>query len=371
MGSETREGRQILGTSDGRRIDVCSPVNGTCAKCIVGRGRFCLSCNDNNNKETFENEFVVLPGSKDKPILGIKSMRDMDLVGKYPLLFRTADALARESPPVAVTGDRVAPRTSDSSDLPPTKGDESPESDTEVSGPHLEGGIRAVTKSRRVLRVGKRRIDGRSVPNEAGTHGRRFGGEARKLRELQQLIATLKEQVPRYDGSGGAAPTSSESNSTSGAIAEGTTVHRDDIFTIVEEDTEAAEAEEAWMEKRELIYKEATTNPLDQIQIEGPPSLKQTVTAVVRELKTVFRAQVRPEPAQFRDQLHLNVDDQAWVNSGNAFQRLRPANAEKQEEMRRQTQELLDRDCIEPYQEPIFSQPVLAKKPNTASGGSV
>ena len=153
-----------------------------------------------------------------------------------------------------------------------------------------------------------------------GTHGRRFGGGARKLRELRQLIATLKEQVPRDDGSGGAAPTSSESNPKSGAIAEGTTVHRDDTFTVVEEDTEAAEAEEAWMEKREL--EEVTTEPIDQIQIEGPPSLRRTVTAMVKGLKTVFRAQVRPEPAQFRDQLHLNVDDHAWVNSGNAFQRL-------------------------------------------------
>ena len=39
-------------------------------------------------------------------------------------------------------------------------------------------------------------------------------------------------------------------------------------------------------------------------------------------------------------------------------------NAEKQEEIRRQTQALLDRNCIEKCQEPWFSQPVLAKKPN-------
>ena len=369
VGAETREGRQVLGTSKGEKIDVCSPVNGTCASCTIGSATFCLTCND--KKEIYEKEFVVLPKSKDKPILGIQSMRDMDLVGKYPLLFRTPAALARETAPISDTGDRIAPRTEgvDRSEMTgrttSREAEEVPDPSEKVAGPHDRWGTRADMKSRRVLKVGKRRIDGRSVPNEiAGAHGRKVGGKKRKLREIRQLLATLKEYELRHDGSGGAAPTGSESDFEPGAIADGTTVHRDDLFTVFEQDTEAAEAEEAWMDKRELLYEEASTDPVTQIQMEGPPSLQRAVSGMVKKLKGMFRAQVKPEAAQFRDRLKLNVDDQAWVKSGNAYQRLRAANAEKQEEMRRQTQELLDRDCIEPCQEPIFSQPVLAKKPN-------
>ena len=66
---------------------------------------FCVTCK--NKKEQIEQDFVVLPGSSDKPILGIQAMRDMDLVGKNPELFRTAEALAQQPSPIASAGDKV------------------------------------------------------------------------------------------------------------------------------------------------------------------------------------------------------------------------------------------------------------------------
>ena len=148
------------------------------------------------------------------------------------------------------------------------------------------------------------------------------------------------------------------------AIVDGTIFHRDDLFKVLEQDTDAAEAEEEWMDKREILFEEQATNPLDLIEYEGPPSMQKTVIRLCHERTDMFQAQVKPEPAKFRDMFKVRVDDRAWVTSGQANQRLRAANPEKQEEMRRQTQELLDRDCIEPCQEPVFIQPVLAKKPN-------
>ena len=394
MGAETKEGKGILKRTNGRKIEVCSPIKGTCDTCMVGKSEFCLTCNDKN--VIFEEEFVVLPGSDDKPILGIQAMRDMDLVGEYAHLFRTAEALAKASPPIASAGDEVtthkkkgsakrkivaegnnSPSKKGTSRKNPVTTEEQPDREqpsnpplSNVAGSQGKLGIPDAMKSRRILKVGKRRVDGRSTPITTGTHGRRFGGGKRKLRELNQLIATLKEHVLGDDGDGNV-PTSSESGPESGVVEDGTIFHRDDIFTVVEADTEAAEAEEAWMEKRELVFHEADTDPVAQMKIEGPPTLQSEVRRLCTELRPMFRAQIRPEPAQFRDKLTLNVDDQAWLTSGNATQRLRAANAEKQEELRRQTQELLDRDCIEPCQEPVFSQPVLAKKNQTASGGSV
>ena len=387
MGAETKEGKGILKRTNGRKIEVCSPIKGTCDTCMVGKSEFCLTCNDKN--VTFEEEFVVLPGSDDKPILGIQAMRDMDLVGEYAHLFRTAENLAKASPPIASAGDEVtthkkkgsakrkivaegnnSPSKKGTSRKNPVTTEEQPDREqpsnpslSNVAGSQGKLGIPDAMKSRRILKVGKRRVDGRSTPITTGTHGKRFGGGKRKLRELNQLIATLKEHVLGDDGDGNV-PTSSESGPESGVVEDGTIFHRDDIFTVVEADTEAAEAEEAWMEKRELVFHEADTDPVAQMKIEGPPTLQSEVRRLCTELRPMFRAQIRPEPAQFRDRLTLNVDDQAWLTSGNATQRLRAANAEKQEELRRQTQELLDRDCIEPCQEPVFSQPVLAKKPN-------
>ena len=86
VSADTREDMQVLGTTRGKHVEVCSPLKGTCTQCMIGKGTLCLSCNDNT--ELFEEEFFVLPESNDKPILGIRTMREMDLVGKYPLLFK-------------------------------------------------------------------------------------------------------------------------------------------------------------------------------------------------------------------------------------------------------------------------------------------
>ena len=305
-----------------RTVEVCSPIKGACEKCMIGKSKFCLKCND--NEETFEQEFVVLPGSADRPILGIQAMRDMDLVGKYPLLFRTAEALAQQPPPIASAGDKVttqkpgsdsrksvsnktegktspSKKVKFSSNLP--KGEEQLEREIfsdplrdNVAGLQGKLGIPEAMKSRRILKVGKRRVDGRSTPITAGTHGKRFGGGKRKLRELNQLIATLREHAPRDDGNGVfSVPTSSERFPESGAVEDGTMFHRDDIFTVMESDVDAAEAEEAWMEKRELIFNEASTDPLAQIKFEGPSSLQSGVRKLCSHSMWMIMHGLRPE----------------------------------------------------------------------------
>ena len=368
VGSQTAEGKIVLKNKLNKTVKLCSPIKGSCTHCVVGTSDFCIDCN--NNKETFNKEFLVLPGSSERPIIGIKDMRGLDLVGKYPHLFRTEEAMAKQSPPIASSGDSVTTQKKSGSGKRKRKKSDSTASPwNNVKGPFKDGidvdtGVREAMKSRRILKVGGRRVDGKWIPADAGLRGRKkIGVRKRKLRELIQRLATLSENLPGEDGSGIAAPTSSESDREADAIEDGTIFHRDDIFDVVEEDLEAAEAEEAWMEKRELLFEEST-DPLAQIKIEGSPTLRRQVTELCQELSDVFRAQVRPEPARFRDQLKLNVNDHAWVTSGNATQRLRDASAEKQTEMFRQTQALLERDCIEPCQEPVFSQPVLAKKPN-------
>ena len=308
----------------------------------------------------------MIPGSREKPILGIEAIRELDLVGKHPHLFRTAAAMAGQSPPIASAGDGVTTQKKPSAKLRKRKKNAPRLSAwNNVSGPQGKMGVREAMESRRILTVGKRRIDGKWRPAKAGLHGRKkIGVKRRKLRELARRLATLIKNLPGDDGNGGAVPTSRKRLFEADAIEEGTIIHRDEIFSVEEDDIEAAEAEEAWMEKRELLYEEASTDPLDLIKIEGSPSLQQRVAEVCKERSDVFRAQVRSEPAQFRDQLKLNVNDQAWITSGNATQRLRNASVEKQGEMFKQIQALLDRNCIEKCQEPVFSQPVLAKKPN-------
>ena len=290
-------------------------------------------------------------------------------MGKYPHLFRTAEALAEQPPPIVIAGDQVTTHKISGSGgrKRKRKRAEPPSAWNNVRGPQgFLMGVREAMESRRILKVGGRRIDGKWHPAErAGLRGRnKLGVQKRKLRELARRLATLSKNLPGDDGIGQAGPTSSEIDCEADAIKDGTIFRREELFDVDEEDMEAAEAEEEWMEKREILYEEVTTDPLEQIKIEGSPSLQLQVTQLCRELSDIFRAQVRPEPANFNEPLKLNVNDQAWVASGSATQRLRMANAEKQDEMLKQVEALLARNCIEPCNEPCFSQPVLAKKPN-------
>ena len=106
VGEGTREGAEVMRNANGEHIEVCSPL-GKCSKCIVGIGRGCIFCK--NKKILFKEKFVVLPGSDDTPIVGIQAMRDMDLVGENIHLFRTAESLAKDMPPIASRGDQVTP----------------------------------------------------------------------------------------------------------------------------------------------------------------------------------------------------------------------------------------------------------------------
>ena len=108
VGSDTREGAEVSRRSVGRHREICSPL-GSCVRCTVGTGNVCLTCS-NNKQVCFENDFVVLPNSSETPIVGMKAIREMDLVGENPLLFRTAEALARRTPAMATAGDKVTSR---------------------------------------------------------------------------------------------------------------------------------------------------------------------------------------------------------------------------------------------------------------------
>ena len=296
---------------------MCTPL-GICTNCNVGSCKFCLSERNDSNTKTnsvkevqYEREFVVLPKSKEKPILGIQTIRDLDLAGQHPLLFRTADALAKQPAPIVSAGDVVtSQKKTRRRGLRKHKKCTPPSAWNNVKGPQgFCMGVREAMESRRILTVGKRRIGGKWHPaDNAGLHGRKkkkLGVRKRKLRELVgQRLATLIKNLPGDDGIGQSGPTSSESDLEADAILDGTIFHRDELFDVAEADLEAAEAEEAWMEKRELLFEEASTDPLAQIKIEGSPTLQRQVTEVCQGLREVFRAQVRPEPAQFREPLN-------------------------------------------------------------------
>ena len=302
MGADTEEGKIVRKNKINKTIKVCSPVKGVCTRCIVGVTNFCLDCNeDNNNKETFNKEFLVLPNSSEKPILGIGAMRELDLMGKFPKLFRTEAALAQQPPPIASASDTVTTqKKSGSGKKKRKKSDSTPSGWNFVKDSQgVHRGVREAMKSRSILKVGKQRIDGKWKPADAGLRGRKkIGVGKRKLRELVRRLATLIKNLPGDDGDGGSVPTSNESDPEADAIEDGTIFHRDEIFDVVEEDLEAAEAEEAWMEKRELLFEEATTDPLAQIKIDGSPTLRRQVTELCEEWREVLRAQVRPVPTE-------------------------------------------------------------------------
>ena len=379
VGSETEEGRRVLKRPTGRQMRLCSPL-GKCQECTVGNGEGCFECK--LKKIPFTEEFVVLPDSNENPIVGIDTMRKLDLVEENISLFRTAEALARPTPPMTSAGDGVTPAGGDdsarSTDLEVTEQSGSTRSGREVANLHVDaadgqeprtdaagpsrGGIPEVMKSRRVLRIGKRRVDGRSVRIDDGLLPETGDGK-RKLGTPDRSLASLAGE-PMNDDRRSSPSDDSEIEPLAVTVEEGQLFHRDDLFTVEEQDLEAAEAEEAWMEAREILYEEESEDPLEVIVIEGTPSLREKVAKIVRKLATMFRAQIRPEPARFRNHFTLNVDDEAWVRSGHANARQRTSSAEKQQEMARQIAELLERDCIERCQVSCFSHPVLAKKPN-------
>ena len=294
VGSETAKAKLIIKNKK-KTIEVCSPLKGHCTKCAIGTFKFCLDC-DNVNRIEAEKEFIILPKSREEPILGIKTIRDLDLVGKYPRLFRTEAAMARQSPPIVSAGDKVTTQKKPGEGKNKRKKNAHPESPwknvKDSQGFHM--GVPEAMKSRRILRVGGRRVDGKWHPaDRAGLHGKKkLGVRKRKFRELGLRLATLIKNLPRDDGHGEAMPTSNEIDLEADAIEDGTIFHRDEIFDVGEEDVDAAEAEEAWMEKRELLFEEATTDPLAQIKIEGSPTLQRRVTQFCRGLRDVFRAQV-------------------------------------------------------------------------------
>ena len=191
--------------ANGEHTEVCSPL-GSCSRCIVGIGQGCVTCKNKRTIE-FKDKFVVLPGSAETPILGIKSIKKMDLVGENMTLFRTEEAMARHQPPIATRDDEVIPpirtrepnapdKTSMTGDVNGDGGDEKgrgrpqkgeTESDEgKAAGPH-EKGTPGAMKSRRISEREDRRGGEEMIPRDvAKSHRRRFSGVKRKLRDLQQ-----------------------------------------------------------------------------------------------------------------------------------------------------------------------------------------
>ena len=207
---------------------MCTPL-GICTNCNVGSCKFRLSEINEKNKEKdekeFEKEFVILPKSAENPILGIRTIRDCDLVGEYPGLFRTEAAMANQPPPITSAGDEVTSRKKPVGGTRKRKKSlPKPSAWNNVKGPQgVIMGVREAMESRRILKIGGRRIGGKWIPADAGLRGKKIGVRKRKVRELAlRRLATLLENLPRDDGNGRAVPTSTESDLEAVAIPDGT-----------------------------------------------------------------------------------------------------------------------------------------------------
>jgi hypothetical protein len=143
----------------------------------------------------------------------------------------------------------------------------------------------------------------------------------------------------------------------------GVVCDRNELLTGLDNQTLAAEAEEEWMDKRELHLSEEG-NPEDLISLHGSPYLVGLMQRACSDLKKVFRAAVSEQPANFREPFELEVDEQAWMKIVSGKERMRTQGPDKQAEIEEQVQQLLRYIVIERCNEARYSHVVLARKPN-------
>jgi hypothetical protein len=101
---------------------------------------------------------------------------------------------------------------------------------------------------------------------------------------------------------------------------------------------------------------------LDSIQIEGSPTLRVRIRTLLEKCRSVFATTLPSEPAIIPP-FELSVDKERWEQFSNRG-RPRVQSPVKQDEIRKQVDELLRTKIIEPSTASYYSQVILASKPN-------
>ena len=406
VGESTPEGAlaRAKGQIRGRTMTICSPLAGTCTECDSSRLTVCI-CNEKGGIEGLTEDFYILPKSKDPPIIGYPTVLERDLIGKNPSLFHPSaptSATAGQKYP----GDRASkthPQNASVASVTELYASLSRE-EKAMFRKHRRRNLRKVRvrqlrkevdhalECREVDELQYRAVGSGGLPGvwqisrpptskTAGRRGDRHqlpfraggdrlgrwipGGVKRRLRSLQRELITLETKLhptSGVDNTSGKADQNTTNPRTTPPM-NGVVCNRDELLTGLDNPTLAAQAEEEWMDKRELHLSEEGS-PEELIEFHGSPRLLKLLQRVCSDLKGVFRASVSDVPASFRESFEVEVDQGAWMKTVSGKERMRTQSPEKQAEIERQVQELLKCKVIEKCNEARYSHVVLARKPN-------
>ena len=120
--------------------------------------------------------------------------------------------------------------------------------------------------------------------------------------------------------------------------------------------------------ERLLVVQDSTQNLLPTC-IEGPVSLRKQIKERLEEYKDLFRRDVSRTPAKLHSAYELRVDDTKWKSMrGNYNVPARTQSEEKNKEIKRQIDKLLDLNVIQHSNATRYSQVHLVKKPQPNNG---
>ena len=100
-----------------------------------------------------------------------------------------------------------------------------------------------------------------------------------------------------------------------------------------------------------------------QVKTGGPPELRDSLRRLVAEFKDIFRTSVQSEPSTAFEPFELKVNDDEWEIPANATP-VRNIGREREEEMERMLNKMLEKDLIEDCTHSYYSHPFLTPKPN-------
>ena len=404
VGESTPEGiiAKANGQQGGQKLTICSPLVGTCSECDSSKLNVCI-CNEIGGTEEITEDFYILPSSTDPPIIGYPTIIERGLVAKNPSLFhppaqsaaerqKCLEGRVSETHPhnvdIATTSElyeslstdekavfrkrkpnvrrltqsvdrarecrEVAARENETLQYRAVAGSGLPDvKQTSRPIPSLTAlGWRGDTTSTRIQGLGDR--SGRLIPR----------GVRSRLRALQGEVITPRTNV--HPGGGENTLGKTDQNCTNPRKhhpVNGVVCDRDELLTGLDNQTLAAEAEEEWMDKRELHLSEEGS-PEELINFHGSPNLVELMQRACADLKGVFRAAVSEQPANFREPFELEVDEAAWMKIVSGKERMRTQGPDKQAEIEQQVQQLLQCKVVERCNEARYSHVVLARKPN-------
>ena len=103
-------------------------------------------------------------------------------------------------------------------------------------------------------------------------------------------------------------------------------------------------------------------DPLKTYQVHGPATLQVELRKLLLEYNDVFSDKLSTEAARLHP-MTLEVNEEKWMTKSNRLAP-RPTSTSKQEEIRKQIEQMLDQGLIRPSKATAWSQVLLVPKPN-------